>query len=212
MIKVYGRRNSSSVQLVMWAINELGLEHQRLDFGHGHASTRTDSYLKMNPMGRVPVIVDGEVCIFESAAILRYLAATYGTDDFWPSDPGRRARLDTWAEWGKGTFTEAILDIFVYDVRLSPDTRDPRILTDATAKLIPLAKMLDQRIAEGPWLDGNRFSFADIACGHILHRYFSLDWPRPELANLSRYYERLQTRPAYRNHAMVSYEALRGTY
>ncbi|MDI3338894.1 glutathione S-transferase family protein [Defluviimonas aestuarii] len=212
MIKVYGRRNSSSVQLVMWAINELGLDHERLDFGHGHASTRTDEYLKMNPMGRVPVIQDGDVCMFESAAILRYLAATYGTDDFWPSDPARRGPLDTWAEWGKGTFTEAVLEVFVYGVRLPPSTRDPAILRNATARLIPLAEMLDARIAEGPWLDGDRFSFADIACGHILYRYFSLDWPRPELAHLGRYYERLKERPAYRDHAMVSYEALRGTY
>ncbi|WP_028955125.1 glutathione S-transferase family protein [Sulfitobacter sp. 20_GPM-1509m] len=212
MIKVFGRRNSSSVQLVMWAINELGLEHERLDYGHGHASTRTDHYLKMNPMGRVPVIVDGEVCIFESAAILRYLGAMYGSDAFWPADPARRAPLDTWAEWGKGTFTEAVLAVFVYDVRLSPDTRDPQILRDASAKLIPLAEMLDQRIGKGPWLDGNLFSFADIACGHILHRYYSLDWQRPELANLSKYYERLQKRPAYRDHAMVSYEELRGSY
>ncbi len=212
MIEVYGRRNSSSVQLVMWASNELGLECQRLDFGHGYGSTRTDSFLKMNPMGRVPVLLDGKVCIFESAAILRYLAATYGSDEFWPSDPARRAPLDTWAEWGKGTFTEAVLEIFVYDVRLSPDGRDPEVLREASAKLAPLAQMLDERIADGPWLDGDHFSFADIACGHILHRYHTLDWPRPVLANLTRYYERLQTRSAYREHAMVSYEALRGSY
>ena len=53
MITVYGRRNSSSVQLVMWAIHELGLEHQRLDYGHGHKATNTDAYLAMNPMGRI---------------------------------------------------------------------------------------------------------------------------------------------------------------
>lgn len=212
VITIYGRQNSSSVQLVMWAINELDLEHKRLDFGHGHASTTSDDYLRMNPMGRVPVLKDGDVCMFESAAILRYLAAKYGGEDFWPSDPARRAELDTWAEWGKGTFTEAVLNIFVFDVRLDPETRDPEILRAATARLIPLATMLDQRIGEGPWLGGARFTFADIACGHILHRYHELNWPRPKLANLQHYYERLQSRPAYRNHAMVSYEALRGSY
>ncbi|RYG93003.1 glutathione S-transferase family protein [Loktanella sp. IMCC34160] len=212
MIKVLGRRNSSSVQLVMWTIAELGLKYDREDYGHGHASTRTGDYLKMNPMGRVPVLIDGDLCLFESAAILRYLAARYGSDEFWPADPARRAPLDTWAEWGKGTFTEAVLEVFVYDVRLSPDTRDPAILRDATARLIPLAAMLDQRIGDGPWLDGERFTFADIACGHILHRYHSLNWSRPALANLGQYYDRLQTRPAYRDHAMVSYEDLRGSY
>lgn len=212
MITVYGRGNSSSVQLVMWTINELGLEHRRLDYGHGHQSTRSDDYLKMNPMGRVPVMVDGPVCMFESAAILRYLGGTYGNEEFWPSDPARRGPLDTWAEWGKNTFAESVLEIFVYDVRLSPETRDPAILERAARKLVPLARMLDGRIGTGPWIGGEDFTFADIACGHILHRYFTLIWERPELPALADYYDRLQSRPAYRSHAMVSYESLRGSY
>ena len=61
MITIYGRSNSSSVQLVMWAIHELGLEHERLDYGHGHTSTQSEAYLAMNPMGRVPVLVDGDL-------------------------------------------------------------------------------------------------------------------------------------------------------
>jgi glutathione S-transferase len=212
MITVYGRRNSSSVQLVMWAIHELGIAHQRLDFGHGYASTKSADYLAMNPMGRVPVLVDGAVCMFESAAILRYLGATYGNDEFWPRDTARRGPLDTWAEWGKNTFTEAVLQIFVYDVRQDPETRDQAFLQRATENLVPLAESLSDRIGKGPWLDGQYFTFADIACGHILHRYYTLNWKRPKLLGLEAYYERLQTRPAYRDHAMVTYDELRGSY
>lgn len=196
----------------MWAINELGVEHERLDFGHGHESTQTSTYLKMNPMGLVPVLVDGPVCMFESAAILRYLAAKYGDEEFWPSDPARRGPLDTWADWGKNAFTSAVLDIFVYDVRQLPEKRDPATLERATQALLPLAKILDERIGGGPWIGGETFTFADIACGHILHRYFTLNWDRPQLDNLARYYAQLQTRNAYLDNAMVSYEALRGVY
>jgi glutathione S-transferase len=212
MIYIYGRSNSSSVQLVMWAINELGIEHSRLDYGHGHKSIKTDEYLSMNPMGRVPVMLDGPVCMFESAAILRYLGARYGNEEFWPSDPTRRGPLDAWAEWGKNTFTEAVLRIFVYDVRLSPETRDPALLEQATNSLVPLARLLEERVETRQWIGGESFTFADIACGHILHRYFTLTWERPELPALANYYDRLQSRPAYRNHAMVSYETLRGSY
>lgn len=211
-ITIYGRRNSSSVQLVIWAIHELQLQHCRLDFGHGHRVTDTAEYREKNPMGRVPVLEDGEVCLFESAAILRYLGDRYGDETFWPSSSGRRAELDMWAEWGKNTFAEAVLDIFVYDVRLSPETRDPMLLVQATDKVTPLARILDARLGRGPWLAGVDFSFADIACGHILHRYFTLDWDRPDLPSLAAYYERLQSRDAYRDHAMISYEALRGSY
>jgi glutathione S-transferase len=212
MITLYGRRSSSSVQLVMWAIAELGVEHERLDYGHGQNSTRTDDYLAMNPMGRVPVVTDGPVVMFESAAILRYLGAVYGSETFWPRDPAQRGPLDTWAEWGKNSFGETVLEIFAYDVRLPPETRDPAILERATSKLIPLARMLEDRFGGGPWIAGREFTFADIACGHTLFRFFTLTWDRPQLPGLAAYYERLQDRPAYRAHAMVSYDDLRGSY
>lgn len=212
MLTVYGRRTSANVQLVMWAIEEIGIEHERLDYGHGFAATNTPEYLAKNPMARVPVLEDGSVCMFESAAILRYLGAEYGNEIFWPPEPGQRAILDTWAEWGKNTFASTVLKIFAYDVRMSPDTRDPRILDNAVAELIPLANILDARVAKTPWVGGAEFTFADVACGHILYRYYTLPWDRPDLTALAAYYERLQTRPAYREHVMVSYEALRGSY
>ena len=212
MLTVYGRRSSSSVQLVMWAIHELGVECQRLDYGHGYASTNTEDYLDMNPMGRVPVITDGALVMFESAAILRYLGAKYGDDTFWPRDPVKRGPLDAWAEWGKNSFTDAVLEIFVYDVRLSPETRDPEVLKQAMNRIYPLTKVFDSRVENGPWVGGKEFTFADVACGHILYRYFTLNWERPHLSALAAYYERLQSRPAFRDHVMVSYEELRGSY
>lgn len=211
MLTIYGRRNSSNVQLVMWAVHELGLQHERLDYGFGHASPRTEAFLAMNPMGRIPVLRDGDVTMFESAAILRYLGARYGDDGFWPSDPARRGPLDTWAEWGKNSFAAVVLDIFHYEVRTRPENRDPAVFDKAVAALVPLAAILDARVAGRMWI-GDSFGFADIACGHILHRYFTLDWPRPDLPALAAYFARLQTRPAYRDHAMVDYEALRGGY
>ena len=212
MLTVYGRKSSSSVQLVMWAIDELEIDHNRLDYGHGYASTETEAYLAKNPMGRIPVIEDASLTMFESAAILRYLGATYGDNDFWPRAPEKRGPLDTWAEWGKNTFTEAVLDIFVYDVRLSPKTRDPVILERAIEKLSPLARIFDTRVKNKTWIGGEVFTFADVACGHILYRYFNLAWERPDLPALASYYERLQQRPAFRKHVMVSYEELRGSY
>ena len=212
MVTIYGRRSSSSVQLVMWAVAELGLEHQRLDYGHGFSPTNTAEFLAKNPMGRVPVMEDGELCLFESAAILRYLGAAYGDDLFWPRDVRARGALDVWAEWGKNTFADAVLDIFVYDVRMAPHSRDPEYLDEATAKLIPLARLLDTRLSSMDFIGGPAFTYADIACGHILYRYFSLNWERPVLPELAAYYERLQTRAAFCEHVMVTYEELRGSY
>ena len=212
MLTVYGRRNSSSVQLVMWAINELNVDVERLDYGHGFAATNTPDYLSMNPMGRVPVLRDGNTTMFESAAILRYLGARYGDETFWPNNPDIRGPLDAIAEWGKNTFAEGVLRIFVYEVRMSPETRDPAFLEAAVENLTPLAEILEGLLHDREWVGSDHFTFADIACGHILHRYFSLDWERPILPNLDRYYQKLQCRSAYRENAMVSFDDLRGSY
>lgn len=196
----------------MWAINELALDFERLDYGHGFAATNTPEYLSLNPMGRVPVLRDGDLIMFESAAILRYLGSEYADETFWPSNPRLRGPLDAIAEWGKNTFAEAVLKIFVYHVRMSPETRDPAFLADAVESVKHLAVIFEGLLAGKHWLGGDHFTFADIACGHILHRYFSLDWERPDLPRLLEYYQKLQCRVAYRENAMVSYADLIGSY
>jgi glutathione S-transferase len=91
MITVFGRNTSVNVQAVMWCIAELGLENERLDFGGAFGKTDTPEYRAMNPHGLVPTIKDGDTVVWESAAIIRYLACKYGDERFWPRDPGERA-------------------------------------------------------------------------------------------------------------------------
>jgi glutathione S-transferase len=210
MLTIYGRDYSSNVQLVMWAVGELGLGHERLDYGHKFGGTGTDEFRAMNPNGLVPVMRDGEVVMFESAAILRYLAARYGDAVFWPADPAVRGPLDTWAEWGKTSFAPAANRVFGTHVVTPPSKRSPATMAEAVAAVVPLAKILDARIGAGPWLAGAGFSFADLGVGHILHRYYTVDWDRPATPALDAYWERLKDRPAYAAHAMVSFEPLRG--
>ena len=95
MITVWGRATSGNVQMVMWAIAELGLDHKRLDVGGKFGGNDTPEYRAMNPNGLVPVIQDGDgPFLWESAAIVRYLGATYGDEQFWPSSPATRATVD----------------------------------------------------------------------------------------------------------------------
>lgn len=210
MITVYGRATSSNVQIVMWAIGELGLAHERLDYGHVHGGVDTPEYLAMNPNGLVPTLRDGDLVMWESAAILRYLGARYGDAAFWPANPAARARLDMWAEWVKTSFVPAFnLGVFWPLIRTAAAERDEAALARAVEKVKPLARMLDERIGDGPWLAGEAFGFGDILAGHSLYRYYTTPIDRAETPALDAYYARLQTRPAFREHAMVSYESLR---
>ena len=101
MLKVWGRRSSFNVQKVMWLVGELGLEHEHIDAGGSFGGLDTPDFLAMNPHGRVPVIRDGEVTVWESHAVLRYLAARHGAGQFWPDDPAMRAAIDGWMDWSQ---------------------------------------------------------------------------------------------------------------
>ena len=101
-ITIWGRKSSVNVQLVLWTLDEMGLDFDRVDAGFIYGVVDSADFCKMNPNGLVPVLVDGDAApIFESGAILRYLASRYGDNNFWPEDAVARAQIDKWARWAK---------------------------------------------------------------------------------------------------------------
>ncbi len=210
MLKIWGRNTSSNLQIAMWAVGELGLEHERIDWGGKFGGNDDPEYRAMNPNGLIPTVKDGDLVVWESGAILRYLAARYGDEAFWPTDPAERAPLDMWAEWMKTTFMPPLTHgVFWQLVRTPKAERNAALIADGEAKLKTLSGILDKRLGSGPYLHGEKVCFADIMIGHALYRYFTLEFDRADAPNLKAYYDRLQERPAYREHVMVSYESLR---
>ena len=210
MITVYGRATSSNVQAVMWGVGELGLAFRRLDYGHVHGGLDTPAFRALNPHGLVPVVQDGDVVVWESCAILRYLAARYGDGGaFWPADPAARARVDMWAEWAKTTFLPDFTGpIFWARVRTPAAQRDEAALTRAVARFETRLDALEAQLGGQAYLCG-AFSLADIVAGHVLYRWFTIDVPRRPRPAVEAYYQRLTGRPAFREHVMVSYDSLR---
>lgn len=210
-LTVWGRRTSSNVQALMWCIGELGLAFDRHDVGHIHGGNDTPEFLAMNPNGLVPVLRDGaDEPLWETGAILRYLAARYGANSFWPADPARRAMVDKWAEWAKLNIAMGFTGpVFWRVVRTPPSRRDPRAIADALSSLNHLLGIAEARLRRHDYLAGDDFTLADIQFGHVLYRYFDIDIARPDLPGLARYYAALTRRQAFAEHVMVSYEALR---
>jgi glutathione S-transferase len=101
VLKVWGRRSSFNVQKVLWLIGELELAHQHVDAGGKFGGLDSAEFRAMNPHGRVPVIRDGDVTVWESHAILRYLAARHSAQKFWSADLVGRARIDGWMDWSQ---------------------------------------------------------------------------------------------------------------
>lgn len=211
MLTVWGRKTSSNVQALMWCIGELGLPYERFDFGHRYGGTDTPAFLAMNPNGTVPVLRDGMgEPIWETGAILRYLAARYGSAPFWPGDGVARAKIDQWAEWAKINITLGFTaPIFWKVVRTAPADQDPVAISQAVAKFDKLLDIAESQLSRAAFLVGEDLTLADIQFGHVLFRYFDIPITRQHRPMLRRYYDALATRPAFREHVMVSYEELR---
>ena len=212
-ITVWGRLSSSNVQVVLWCLDELGLDFKRIDAGFTYGVVDTPQYLDMNPNGTIPTLIDGESPpIFESGAILRYLAASYATDSFWPSDPVARAQIDKWAEWAKINIANLFTaPVFWQVVRTAPSRQDPEMIARNIAALTKYLKIAEARLAQHDYLAGDQFTLADIQMGHCLYRYFDIDIARADLPHLRRYYDRLCQRPAYAKYVMADYSELRVT-
>lgn len=212
MIVVHGRATSANVQNVMWTLAELGLDCKRLDVGGAFGGNDTPQFKAMNPNGLVPVVeIDGLV-LWESAAIVRYLAATRGNDDFWPRDPARRVLVDIWAEWIKTTFVPAFLTNVFWPLIGTPSAeRNQAAIAQSIERLKAVARVFEIGVPGDGFFGGGDVCFADMITGTLLYRYFTLDFDRAETPKLRAYYDRLTARPAYATHVMVSYDSLRRT-
>ena len=211
MLTVWGRKTSSNVQALMWCIGELALAYERHDVGHRFGGTDTDAFHALNPNRTVPVLQDGaNPPLWETGAILRYLASRYGNDDFWPAELLARADVDRWAEWAKLNIAMGFTGpVFWRVVRTPIAQRDPDAIRRAVTDLEQKLQIAEDRLARHAFLVGNAPTLADIQFGHVLYRYYDIAIERAALPNLAAYYARLTERPAFREHVMVSYEELR---
>lgn len=196
----------------MWCAAELGLTVDRRDVGEGFGGLDRPAFLAMNPNGLIPVLQDGPVTCFESAAIIRHLARRFGGGRFWPADQGRLAVVDQWAEWAKQMVANRFTGpIFWRVVRTPRDRWDRVAIAKAVTRFETALGVAETQLTQHNWLAGDHMTPGDIHLGHVLFRYFDIEIARADFPALRAYYDRLTSRPAYRAHVMLSYESLRDT-
>lgn len=200
MLTIWGRLNSHNVKKVVWLAEELGLTYQRHDVGG--AFGMDDAYRAKNPNALIPTIEDGDVVLWESNAILRYLAARHGNDTLWPADAVRRALADRWMDWQFG-YAEAQRPAFHGLVRRPVEQRDPAAIERGAEACNQLMKVLNGALAAQPWLSGARFGLGDVPMGVYAHTFFALGLARTPLPHVADWYERLKSRPGYAATVMI---------
>ncbi|MGQ7949418.1 glutathione S-transferase family protein, partial [Providencia huashanensis] len=185
--------------------------YKRLDFGHRYGGTDTDEFYRLNPNRTVPVIQDGcNPPLWETGAILRYLANRYAKGNFWPDEILARTEVDRWMEWSKLNVALAFTAPIFWQVARTPkESQDINSIKLAIDKFENNLMIAEEILASRNYLASDDFSLADIQFGHVLYRYYDIDIKRKSLPYIEAYYKSLLDRPAYREHVAISYDELR---
>jgi glutathione S-transferase len=201
-LTIWGRTNSVNVQKVLWCLGELGLDFDRIDAGMQFGRNDQADYLAMNPTGRIPTLVDGDVVLWESNSIMRYLCLAHGKDTpIYPHEPRQRAGVERWLDWTLSTVQPAERPVFWGLVRTPPDQRDMVAIQKAADAAADVWRILDRQLANRRYAEGDVFTLADIALGAYARRWFGVEGiTRPELPQLARWYAELAARPAFERH------------
>ncbi len=208
MLTLWGRMTSMNVQKVAWVLAESDLNYEQVDAGGAFGGLDSAEYRKMNPHGRVPTLVDGDLVLWESNAICRHLVRAHG-GVLADVCPGWEAQSDMWMDWFLAGPNTSITEVFYQKVRLPTDQRCSEVLAGSLDQLHGYFDVVERALEGRDYLLGDQLSLADIPFGACLHRYFTMDIPRPSQPRIEGYFERLGARAPYRDIVMTSYESLR---
>ena len=210
-MKLWGRRSAFNVQKALWALGELGLPFEHVEVGGPAGGLDTPDFLALNPHGRIPVLEDGERVVWESHAIVRYLAAGHGEGSLWPPSPARRAPMPIVGWTGrKPPYSPTSCASSGATTARPKTTATPPGLERAGRACARHFAQLEAHLARQPYLAGDDFTMGDIPAGTALHRYFEMGWPTPALPKVQAWRARLEERAAYREHVAVPFDELKG--
>jgi len=195
MLTVHHAPNSRSGRIV-WLLKELDLPFELNAMRFHPEDLKSDAHRARHPLGRVPVLDDGDVRIFESGAIIEYVLARYGDRRLKPAvdSPEFPAYLQ-WFHYCEGMVMPPINTIMVHTVLLPPDRRDEKVLGQAQRLLGKSLEPVNEALEGRDYLAGD-FSAADIMLGHACIMSGRLGLIGEDLPHLAAYVERLKARPA----------------
>lgn len=195
MLTVLGRVTSINVRKVLWALDELGLDYVREDWGMPLRDPRVPEFLALNPNGQVPVLVEGNFALWESNAILIYIAERAG--GLLPAQPEERALALQWLGWQATELNPPWGYALNALIRRTPGYDDPAKVVESMSKWTLKMDILEAALGRsGTGYISGDFSIADIALGLSVHRWMSIPADKKDFPAVADYYERLMSREA----------------
>ncbi len=196
MLKLHHAPQSRAGRIV-WLLEELGLEYElnRMDFNP--KDLKSDEHRARHPLGRVPVLDDGDVSLFESGAIVEYLVARHSDGSLKPAvDSPLFPEYLQWFNYVEGMIMPPMNTIVVHTLLLPPERRDEVVLGQAKRLLSKALEPVNQALEGREYIIGD-FSAADIMMGHCCYMSRNLKCVPEELENVHAYIKRVEARPHF---------------
>ncbi|NRN28555.1 glutathione S-transferase family protein [Photorhabdus heterorhabditis] len=203
MLTVWGRKNSSNVKKVLWCLKELNVPYNQIDIGGKFGKLDDPQYLKMNPNKQIPCLQEGDFILWESNAIVRYLAAKFGENVLYPQNLQERANTEKWMDWCGSHLFPHIRQLMIGIIRTPEAERDQKQIEQTMTEIEKLMEIADNALTEQEYFSGDKFGMADIALGPMIYPWLNVHIKRPSLPNIERWYHLMTERPAFREIVMI---------
>ncbi|HZY54260.1 MAG TPA: glutathione S-transferase family protein [Reyranella sp.] len=194
-IQIYGPTASRAAR-ALWIAHELDIPFEHV--GMEMKDLKTPEYLKVNPNGKVPTLVDGDFKLFESMAINLYLAKRFNKEGFWPSSPEDQARCYQWSFWGMTEIEKPLLTILIDMFMTAPDKRKPEAVAEAQKTLPKPFAVLNAALEGHEYLLGSAFTVADLNLASILSWSKPIKYDFKPYPNAGAWLDRCLARPSYK--------------
>lgn len=194
MIKLYGSIVSRATRN-LWMLEELGVEYEHVSLDWAKQENRSPEYLKINPAGKVPLLVDGNAVMSESLGINLYLAQKF-EGGLWPEADAGRALCIQWSFWAAAELEPLAYGRLREFVFKKEEERDEALVDDFAQRTGPLMTLLAQALAGGDYLVGDSFSVADLNVACVMEYLDRSDFDLPPWPIVADWYARSYGRPA----------------
>jgi glutathione S-transferase len=191
--RLFGISGSRALRAI-WGIEETGIDYEHVPVSYG-ADSKAAEYLAVNPNGRIPALIDGDLQLFESMAINLYLTKRYG-GSLYPGNAQDEARAWQWSVWAISEIEPLQMQIVVQKLFTPEEKRNPKVVEGAGKGLQRPLKVLDAALAGRDWLIGDQFGVADLNVAAVMMLLKRIDFGYAEHANVQRWAEACYARPA----------------
>ena len=197
MIKLYGSPASRGFRN-MWALEELGLPYEIVRVIPKNGDNKTPEYLALNPAGKIPTLVDGDVTMSESLAINLYIGQTYGQGKLWPAGDDAHAKIIQWTVWAGNELEPITYGMLADKMFTAPQDRKPETMVALGERLKPRMELLTIYLDRHKNLMGDAFTLADLQVACVLDYAGRGDFSIAPWPKVHAWHEACHARPAYK--------------